>query len=203
MKNRTPADALDTAFEELGKRKEDALGDSRYRKPKQEPKAKNEEIDQTIDNNDIYRRVRNFILKEKRRMEIAAYGTQDYIQIEKASDVLLSSQRKQIAYGIDKYPESLNASSWSMIESMRHILDETIDKIHYLKMLHIQLEKQVTGVNHDLDGLIAEVEGVLTDSIQQAYQLAILQVHLQENVEVTLQEEAEKLLNTAINNGHL
>jgi hypothetical protein len=90
-------------------------GDIRYNKPKEDPKTSEEKVDETIENTEIYKRAKEQILK---------------------------AQRKQVAYGLDKYPEPLNADTWTMLESIDHILDETIDKIHYLVMLRIQLEKQ-------------------------------------------------------------
>lgn len=92
-----------------------STGDVRYRNPKQEPQATEEEVSKTIEETEIYR---------------------------KAKEEILKAQRKQVAYGIDKYPEPLNADSWSTVETIEHIIDETIDKLHYLVMLKIKLERE-------------------------------------------------------------
>ncbi len=47
-----------------------------------------------------------------------------------------------MAYGLEKYPEPLNADTWSIIETIDHIIDETIDKLHYLVMLRIKFENE-------------------------------------------------------------
>ena len=55
---------------------------------------------------------------------------------------MIDAQRKQVKYGIAKYPEPLNADTWSTIETIDHIIDETIDKLHYLTMLKIKLQRE-------------------------------------------------------------
>ena len=89
------------------------LGDIRYNDPKKAPNASDKLVTDTIERTEIYRRVR---------------------------DHILSVQHKQVAYGLDKYPEPLNADTWSHIETIDHIIDETIDQLHYLTMLRIKLE---------------------------------------------------------------
>lgn len=88
--------------------------DHRYKVPKEEPKASDEDVKATIERNEIYQRTQRAIL---------------------------SAQHKQVAYGLDKYPEPLNADTWSHIETIDHIIDESIDKLHYLMMLRIKLER--------------------------------------------------------------
>lgn len=90
--------------------------DFRYNTPKEAPKASEEDVHKAIQNNDIYRNVQHR---------------------------LLGVQHKQVAYGLDKYPEPLNQDTWSQIETIDHILDETIDQAHYLMMLKIKLEEQL------------------------------------------------------------
>jgi hypothetical protein len=85
---------------------------------KQSPKATEAQITATIDENEIYRRVR------------AAIN---------------APQRFQVGYGIDKYPEPLTADTWTIIETLDHIIGETIDKLHYLTMLKIKFEKMGTN----------------------------------------------------------
>lgn len=89
-------------------------GDSRYNTPKKEPVVPEKVITSVIDNTEIYRRARAMIN---------------------------TAQRRQIAYGIEKYPEPLNESTWSTIETIDHIIDESIDQLHYLVQLRIKLEK--------------------------------------------------------------
>src|SRR5690606_14079309 len=88
--------------------------DTRYRIPKTEPKASDELVEETIRNTEIYRRAQLHILE---------------------------AQRRQVAYGLDKYPEPLNANTWDILETIDHITDESIDKLHYLIMLRIKLEQ--------------------------------------------------------------
>lgn len=89
--------------------------DERYNKPKMEPSANIEDIEKVIGSTEIYRRARALIN---------------------------SSQRRQIGYGMEKYPEPLNADTWSTIETIDHIIEESIDRLHYLVMLRIKLESQ-------------------------------------------------------------
>lgn len=96
------------------------IGDSRdrrYNDPKGAPKASYEQVRETIEATEIYNRAKELILK---------------------------AQRKQVAYGLDKYPEPLNADTWSLVETIDHILDESIDKTHYLVMLRIKLEERAS-----------------------------------------------------------
>ena len=88
--------------------------DSRYKIPKGEPKASDELVDRTIEETEIYRRAKELILK---------------------------AQRKQVAYGLDKYATPLSADVWDILETIDHILEESIDKTHYLVMLRIHLER--------------------------------------------------------------
>lgn len=89
------------------------VGDPRYNKPKKEPKTKWGKVTETIENTPIYKEV------------------QDHI---------LNAQRRQVAYGLDKYPEPLNKDSWSSSETIDHIIEETIDQLHYLVMLKMKLD---------------------------------------------------------------
>lgn len=111
-----------------------AHGDERYRNPKQEPKASSEDAEEVIDETEIYKRAKERILK---------------------------AQQKQVAYGIDKYPEPLNADSWDIIETIDHIMDESVDRLHYMEMLKIKMERATeehdllmkgSGVGQDWDG---------------------------------------------------
>ena len=91
---------------------EPTQGDARYLKPKEEPKVSNEQITQTIEETRIY---------------------------NEAKQIILNAQRRQVGYGIEKYPEPLNADTWTIGETIDHIIDESIDKLHYLVMLKIKL----------------------------------------------------------------
>lgn len=92
--------------------------DTRYKKPKKDPKASKKLVEETIDNNDIYKW---------------------------AKEIILNAQKDQVAYGIDKYPEPLSSSTWTMIETMKHIIEESVDKLHYEVMLLIKLELEAKG----------------------------------------------------------
>ena len=95
--------------------REEEEKDIRYNVPKGKHTASEKQIDEAIESTEIYQR---------------------------AKEHILNAQRGQIGYGIDKYPETLNANTWSMIESIDHIIDESVDKLHYLVMLRIQLERE-------------------------------------------------------------
>lgn len=87
--------------------------DKRYLKPKKDPVAEDSVVDKVIQDNPIYSEVLNLMMKQ--------------------------SQRKQVAYGFDKYVETLNVNSWTTIETLDHIIDESVDKLHYLVMLKMKL----------------------------------------------------------------
>lgn len=111
------AKQYEQAFKELAITMEES-GDTRYNIPKTTPKASEEQITDTINNTQIYK---------------------------EAKDIIVNAQRKQVAYGIDKYPEPLNPNSWSTVETIDHIIDESIDKLHYLVMLRIKLLREIEG----------------------------------------------------------
>jgi hypothetical protein len=99
-------------WEKGAKRKEP---DTRYNVPKEEPKVSDEKVEETIEATEIYRRAKELIFKH---------------------------QCKQVGYGLDKYPNPLSADVWDILETIDHIIDESIDKLHYLVMLRIHLERQ-------------------------------------------------------------
>lgn len=90
------------------------VADDRYLIPKSKPLFSQEEIDAVIDSNEIYKEVRA---------------------------VINEPQREQVGYGMGKYPEPLKADSWDTIETIDHIISETVDKLHYLVMLKMKLKK--------------------------------------------------------------
>jgi hypothetical protein len=94
--------------------------DTRYNTPKEDPKGDYKDIENVTNSNEIYKRAKLHILK---------------------------AQNKQVGYGLDKYPEPLNANTWSMIETIDHIIDESVDKLHYLVMLRIKLEDEIVKGN--------------------------------------------------------
>ena len=112
------------------------MGDIRYNQPKEAPKASEEQIEETIITTEIYRQARLAIIR-------------DQILTPEARTAILMAQGKQVAYGIDKYPEPLNANTWDIEETVEHILDESIDKLHYLVMLRIKLEQAIVGGSYN------------------------------------------------------
>jgi hypothetical protein len=96
--------------------------DMRYKIPKTQPKTPQDTVDRTIVENEIYR---------------------------KAKVSILNAQRKQVGYGLDKYPEPLNSNTWDTIETIDHIIEESIDKLHYLVMLRIKLEQEMISKNEE------------------------------------------------------
>jgi len=108
-----------TPYMKVQKMKEEQkerMADSRYNVPKEEPKSSQAEIDKAIMENEIYR---------------------------KSKMTIMQAQRKQIGYGLDKYPETLNPNSWTVLETIDHIIEESVDRLHYLGMLRIQLEQML------------------------------------------------------------
>lgn len=97
--------------------------DTRYNTPKGKPKVSTNVINQTIDNNEIYSRAKEMILK---------------------------AQQEQVGYGLEKYPEPLNKDTWSVIETIDHSISEKVDDLHYTMMLKIKLEDEERGA--DIDG---------------------------------------------------
>jgi hypothetical protein len=85
-----------------------------FGKPKPKMKISKDQIDAAIESNEIYRRTR---------------------------DALNDAQREQVGYGMGKYPELLNADTWTILETIKHIKGELVDGLHYLTMLEIKLEK--------------------------------------------------------------
>ena len=63
-----------------------------------------------------------------------------------------------MAYGLDKYPEPLNADTWSTIETIDHIIDESIDKLHYLVMLRIKLERKLEEEFDEVKKSLEQIE---------------------------------------------
>lgn len=92
--------------------KENISGDPRYNIPKKDHGFSDEEIDKVIDNNVIY---------------------------SKAREELKKAQRRQVGYGMSKYPEPLTADSWTIIETLNHDIEETADSLHYKIMLREKL----------------------------------------------------------------
>lgn len=105
------------------------VGDTRYKTPKCEPKTTLEKAEEVIEQNVIY---------------------------SQARDEILMAQKRQVAYGLDKYPEALNPDSWDAVENINHIIEESVDQLHYLVMLRQKLMQNVlrdivkeTGENID------------------------------------------------------
>ena len=96
------------------------IPDTRYNTPKEKHKASDEQIDQTINETEIYRKAKERILKH---------------------------QQGQVGYGIDKYPEPLNADTWTIFETLDHAMDESIDRMHYFEMLRDKFEEMVKEIN--------------------------------------------------------
>lgn len=96
--------------------------DERYLEPKVGHGIDEDLISKTIDSNDIYRRAKEHILE---------------------------AQRSQVGYGLSKYPESLNADTWTTVETIDHIIEESIDKLHYLTMLRMKILDEMEKDEYD------------------------------------------------------
>lgn len=135
--------------------------DNRYNKPKEEPKASEQLVEDTIISTEIYRRAKLAIVTE-------------YVSSPKVREIIFNAQRKQVAYGIDKYPEPLNPNTWSIPETMEHIFDESIDRLHYLIMLLIKVEQAlVNGLYASEDEIktvmkeMATINGMIRNAIKE------------------------------------
>ena len=97
------------------------LTDKRYNTPKlMEPLATAEAVTKAIEENPYYREV-NALLKDDESKE---------------------AQRKQVAYGLGKYPETLNGDSWSPLEALEHLQSELVDALHYISLLKEKFKKE-------------------------------------------------------------
>lgn len=121
-------DPTDKYWEAVNKELADAVNkqtmekikDLRYNTPKEKHKASDADIERTIDETEIYRKAKERILKH---------------------------QQGQVGYGIDKYPEPLTASTWTIFETLDHAMDESIDRMHYFEMLRIKFQGMVDDLN--------------------------------------------------------
>lgn len=143
----------------------DTDGDARYNNPKVEPKASEEQVAETIESTEIYRQARLAVIRA------------DVLSPE-ARTAILMAQEKQVSYGLDKYPEPLNANTWDIEETIEHIMDESIDKLHYLVMLRIKLEQSlVNGAYNDIVAVrkvntrVAGITRMITNVISDMYYL--------------------------------
>lgn len=126
-------------FREMPKRGKE-VEDPRYNEPKGKYKASDELIDRTIEETEIYKLAKEHILN--------------------------AGQRTQVAYGLDKYPIPLSADVWSTIETIEHIVGESVDKLHYLVMLLIKLER-INKVLESLKGDESEGDLQVTITIKR------------------------------------
>jgi hypothetical protein len=149
--------------------------DTRYNVPKQKPKASSELVEKTIKSTEIYRRARLAIMQPKEMHPETRMN-------------MLQAQRKQVAYGIDKYPEPLNADTWSTVETIDHIIDESIDKLHYLIMLNIKHEQELLNTSdenhvkvHQLSYRIEKTTHMIYNAIDEMDDLLTLRLVLEDN----------------------
>ena len=94
--------------------------DKRYNKPKLlQPLATEAAAAKAVEENPYYREV-NAMLKDEESKE---------------------AQMTQIKYGLDKYPETLNGDSWSILEALDHIQSELVDGLHYISLLKSKIKE--------------------------------------------------------------
>lgn len=146
--------------------------DSRYNNPKESPKTSEEIITKIIADTEIYRRARYLI---------ASMWSED------TRPTVLQAQRKQVAYGTEKYPEPLNANTWSIVETIDHAIDESIDKLHYLIMLRIKFEQD--EIDNSTIEIIEKIDNMIDSNIASLHYLSEIR-----NMKVShLDEETEYL----------
>jgi hypothetical protein len=159
-------------------------GDTRYNVPKSEPKVSEELVEETILATEIYRRARLAVI-------------QSNILNGDTRTAILEAQRKQVGYGLDKYPEPLNPNTWTITETVEHIMDESIDRLHYLVMLRIKLEQLlVNGAFND----ILEVRNTNTRivTITRMVDNTIEELHYLVNLCILTDRETEAAPNDAM-----
>ena len=156
------------------------MGDIRYNQPKEAPITSEEIVEVTIVSTEIYRQARLAII-------------QDQLLTPESRTSILQAQAKQVAYGLDKYPEPLNANTWDTSETIDHILDESIDKLHYLVMLRIKLEQALVSGAYDDDievrnttSRIVTISRMIDNNIEEMGYLVKLNVMLDKEVEVRI-----------------
>ena len=163
---------------------EPGMADPRYNEPKSAPKADSELVEETIVSTEIYRRARLAVLQDKTLNP-------------EARNVILQAQARQVAYGIDKYPEPLNPNTWSIFETVEHIMDESIDKLHYLIMLRIKLEQSlVSGWYNDIVEVRNATSRIAT--ISRMIDNAIGEMAYLVNLSVLVDRETESATNDSI-----
>lgn len=101
-------------------------GDARYNVPKKAPTTDKATVMAEIFTNPIYMDVLKLILNATPEQK-----------------VMMDVQKEQVGYGIEKYPETLNEESWSIVESIEHAMSEMADWQHYMAMLKIQVKKLI------------------------------------------------------------
>jgi hypothetical protein len=157
------------------------LSDPRYNVPKEAPKAEEKLVEKTIVNTEIYRMARLAVIQA------------DYLSDESRA-AILEAQRKQVAYGIDKYPEPLNPNTWTISETVEHIMDESIDRLHYLIMLRIKLEQHiVSGAFNDI--VYVKDTNSNIDSISRMIYNTIDELHFLVNLVISNDKRCEKYSN--------
>lgn len=120
-----------------------SVKDMRYNEPKGKPQVARDVIDQTIEETEIYKRAKELILNAP-----TPVGYTDE-QWQEAKAQTFDAQREQVGYGLDKYPEPLNADTWTIIETLDHSISEKIDDLHYSVMLRMKLEKEAREESED------------------------------------------------------
>lgn len=133
--------------------------DTRYREPKGKHNATEEQIDAAIAESEIY---------------------------QQAKKEVLEAQRGQIGYGVDKYPNPLNADTWTIIESLNHVIDESVDKLHYLIMVRIKLQRMEESERPKEHG---EDEGTVTKPKLQSINDVSKSIGLEKLVESNFTDE--------------
>jgi hypothetical protein len=154
------------------------MADTRYNTPKEAPKASEEIVEETIITTEIYRQARLAIV-------------QSYFLNGESRNAILEAQNKQVAYGIDKYTEPLNPNTWTINETVEHIMDESIDRLHYLIMLRIKLEQQlVSGAYNDIlevrtaNSRIVSISRMIDNTIEELHYLVTLCIDTDRELEV-------------------
>lgn len=143
--------------------------DTRYNDPKGKPQVTSEEIEGAISENKIYSKVRELMMETG------------------VGETGLDIQRRQVGYGLVKYPETLNGDTWSTVETIDHILEESVDRLHYLVMLRNNL--MATDCSWDD---IMMVDRIIETSIEEFHYLTLLKDASQRSLDIEVLRTIQK-----------
>lgn len=76
------------------------------------------------------------------------------------------TQKRQINKGLEKYPEPLNADSWSIDDLVQHAFDELVDQSHYiiaLKFKSDRMKKELKSALHMVNQAAEQIKNYYSE----------------------------------------